>query len=209
MKQKVDKSRSLGRKILYLLLILISLGILAYGAIVGFICYQEVHVPVPNEKADAFIVLGAQVQPSGEPSVQLEWRLQAALDAYRAAPAPIVVSGGQGSDEPRPEGEVMRDWLMAKGVPNGDILVDNTSANTLQNIRRAVQLLADKNAKHVRIITSDYHLPRALAIARDEGLLVSGIGSPCKQEYWAKNHFREALAWVKYWGQKYLHLPLE
>ena len=37
----------------------------------------------------------------------------------------------------------------------------------------------------------------------------SGLGSPCKQEYWIKNHFREALAWIKYWGVKYLHLPLE
>ena len=208
MKRK-DTPRSLKQKLLVLLLILIALGILAYGAIVGFICYQEVHVPVSHQKADAFIVLGAQVQPSGEPSVQLEWRLQAALDAYRASPALIVVSGGKGPDEPRAEGEVMRDWLMAKGVPDGDILVDNESANTLQNIRRAVKLLEDKDAKHVCIITSDYHLPRALAIARDEGLSVSGIGSPCKREYWAKNHFREALAWVKYWGQKYLHLPLE
>ena len=208
MKRKY-KPKSLKRKILGLLLILIALGILAYGAIVGFICYQEVHVPVSQEKADAFIVLGAQVQPSGEPTVQLEWRLQAALDAYRAAPALVVVSGGKGSDEPRPEGEVMRDWLVANGVPEQDILVDNKSTNTNQNIRHAASLLADKDVKQVCVITSDYHLPRALAIARDEGLLVSGIGSPCKQEYWAKNHFREALAWVKYWGQKYLHLPLE
>ena len=36
-----------------------------------------------------------------------------------------------------------------------------------------------------------------------------GMGSPCKPEYWIKNHAREALAWCKYWGVKYLHLPLE
>lgn len=204
-----DRPRSLLAKLRNLLFLLVALGVLCYGAIVAFICYQEVHVPVSQEKADAFIVLGAQVLPSGEPSVQLQWRLEAALEAYRAAPAPIVVSGGKGADEPRPEGEVMRDWLAAQGVPGEDILVDSTSANTLQNIRRAAGLLADRDARHVCVITSDYHLPRALAIARDQGLDASGIGSPCKQEYWAKNHFREALAWVKYWGQKYLHLPLE
>ncbi len=208
MKQN-SKPRSVIARLRTVILLLLAAGILCYGALVAFVYYQEVHVPVSQEKADALIVLGAQVQPSGEPSVQLAWRLEAAIEVYRQNPAPIVVSGGQGSDEPRPEGEVMRDWLMERGVPGEHILVDSVSANTLQNIRQAVSLLEGMQVQHVRIITSDYHLPRALAIARDEGLSASGTGSPCKPEYWMKNHFREALAWVKYWGQKYLHLPLE
>jgi len=58
-------------------------------------------------------------------------------------------------------------------------------------------------------VTSDYHVPRSLALARDLGFQATGLGSPCKQEYWLKNHARELLAWVKYLGMKYLHLPLE
>ncbi len=201
--------RSIFAKLCTVVLSLLATGILCYGALVAFVYYQEVHVPVPNEKADALIVLGAQVQPSGEPSVQLAWRLEAALEVFRQNPAPIVVSGGQGGDEPRPEGEVMRDWLIERGVPEDKILVDSVSANTRQNIRHAISLLHGMNIETVMVITSDYHLPRALAIARDEGLTVSGTGSPCKKEYWVQNHFREALAWAKYWGQKYLRLPLE
>jgi len=208
MKHK-NKPRSVIARLFTILLLLLAAGILCYGALVAFVYYQEVHVPVPTEKADALIVLGAQVQPTGEPSVQLTWRLEAALKVYQQNPVTIVVSGGQGYDEPRPEGEVMRDWLLDRGVPPEHILVDNISANTRQNILRAITLMEGMTIQNVRIITSDYHLPRALAIAKDEGLLVSGTGSPCKQEYWIKNHFREALAWVKYWGQKYLHLPLE
>ena len=49
---------------------------------------------------------------------------------------------------------------------------------------------------------------RAMALARDLGLEADGIGSPCKPEYWVKNHAREALAWVKYWLVKYLHVSL-
>ena len=48
------------------------------------------------------------------------------------------------------------------------------------------------------IVTSDYHLPRAMQLARDRGLAAEGLGSPCKPEYWMKNHFREVLAWGKY-----------
>ncbi len=204
-----NKPRSIIAKLRTVALLLLAAGILCYGALVAFVYYREVHVPVFSEKADALIVLGAQVQPTGEPSVQLAWRLQAALKVYEENPAPIVVSGGQGENEPRPEGEVMRDWLVERGVPPEHILVDGESTNTRQNIRHAISLLEGRNVSHVRIITSDYHLPRALAIAMDEGLNASGTGSPCKQEYWVQNHFREALAWVKYWGQKYLHLPLE
>jgi hypothetical protein len=47
-----------------------------------------------------------------------------------------------------------------------------------------------------------------MAIARDLGFEAEGLGSPCKKEYWLKNHTREALAWIKYWGKKYLKLPL-
>lgn len=204
-----NKPRSIFARLCTAALLLLAAGILCYGALVAFVYYQEVHVPVPTEKADALIVLGAQVQPSGEPSVQLAWRLEAALEAFNQNPVPIVVSGGQGGSEPRPEGEVMRDWLIDKGVPKDKILVDSISANTRQNIEHAISLLHGLNIQNIMIVTSDYHLPRALAIARDEGLSVSGMGSPCKKEYWVQNHFREALAWVKYWGQKYLHLPLE
>ena len=59
------------------------------------------------------------------------------------------------------------------------------------------------------VVTSDYHVPRSLALARDQGFEAVGLGSPCKPEYWLKNHARETLAWIKYWGVKYLHLPLE
>ena len=91
------------------------------------------------------------------------------------------------------------------------ILCDPASYNTRQNIDNAIALLADKDVKRVAIVTSDYHVPRAMALAEDAGLEATGVGSPTKQGlgFWAKNHGREALAWIKYWGQKYLHLPLE
>ena len=59
------------------------------------------------------------------------------------------------------------------------------------------------------MVTSDYHLPRAMALAEDEGMTATGLGAPTKAIYWPKNYGREALAWIKYWMQKYLYLPLE
>ena len=198
---------------LRLLLWLVLLGISVYAGIVVFICISEgrANKAVPEgENYDAIIVLGAQVQPDGTPSVQLSWRLDAAAEAYRARPVPIVVCGAQGKDEPMTEAEAMKLYLTGKGIPAGDILLDPDSLNTRQNLKNAAKLLDGRpEVQKVLIVTSDYHLPRSMALARDQGYEAIGLGSPCKPEYWIKNHAREALAWCKYWGVKYLHLPLE
>ncbi|MHC1786638.1 MAG: YdcF family protein [Christensenellales bacterium] len=188
-----------------LIKLIISLGILfllACAGLLGYQLWQEYHIPKPGP-SQAMIVLGAQVTPAGQPSVQLALRLEAALQAYKAAPMTIVVCGGRGQDEPTTEASVMKAWLVSRGVPGEHILMDENSVNTQQNIQAARDLLP-LGAVNVLIITSDYHLPRAMAIARDLGLQPGGIGSPILPEYWIKNHARETLAWGKYLVNKFL-----
>ena len=183
-------------------------GIAAFLGIIGMIVWKQNHVPA-RENYDAIVVLGAQVKPDGQLSLQLTWRMDEAYTMWEKQPCLIVTCGAQGANEPAPEGQVMKEYLMAKGVPEEQILVDDTSFNTRQNLRNAARLLESAGAKQVMIVTSDYHLPRAMALAQDMGLSSSGKGSPTKAEYWLKNYTREALSWLKYWGQKYLHLPLD
>ena len=176
---------------------LILVGILFGGLALGALCYAESHAPGAGEDSQAIIVLGAQVYASGEPSPQLELRLEAALQAYQEKHRLIIACGAQGDNEPAPEGKVMREWLIAHGVSAEDVIQETESLNTRQNLQNAKSLLPEGVTK-VTIVTSDYHLPRAMALARDLGLEADGIGSPCKPEYWVKNHAREMLAWGKY-----------
>ena len=191
------------------LLTLAAIGVLGYGSLIGYVVTREKQVNVPLEKQekdyDAMIVLGAQVLSDGTPNTQLQWRLDAALEAWRAQRVPIVVCGAQGKDEPLPEAEAMKQYLAERGVPAEEILTDPDSFNTKENLRNAAALLREAGgAEKVLIVTSDYHLPRAMALAGDMGFRAAGLGSPCKPEYWLKNHAREALAWVKYWGTRLL-----
>ena len=197
-------------RLMKLALLLIVLGILFYMGVVAMVCYREKNVP-PVGEYDAIIVLGAQVKPDGTPSLQLQWRIDAAAQAWKERNSLIVVCGAQGSNEPEPEAHVMRAELIRQGVDEESILMDDKSFNTRQNIRNAVQLMEGREVDHVLVVTSDYHLPRAMALAEDAGLSASGLGSPTKLglRFWLKNHGREGLAWIKYWMQKYLHLPLE
>ena len=191
---------------------LILAGIAAYGGIVGMICIEEAKVPMtlaPYPNYDAIIVLGAQVKADGTLSVQLTWRMDAAIEAYGKKNVPVVVCGAQGSDEPCPEAEAMREYLIGKGIPEELILADPDSFNTNENLENAQRLLDGfPGVKRVLIVTSDYHVPRSLAIAQDLGFEAEGLGAKCLPERWLKNHAREALAWCKYWAKKYLHLPL-
>ena len=160
-----------------------------------------------NARYDAIIVLGAQVKPDGRLSVQLAWRMDAAVKAYERHAVPVAVCGARGADEPCTEAEAMRDYLIAHGVPPERILPDPDSFNTEQNLANAKRLLSGlPGIRRVLIVTSDYHLPRSMAIARDLGYEAEGLGSPCKPRYWLKNHAREALAWGKYLIRKYLHI---
>lgn len=195
---------------LSMLLILALLGVTFYLGVVAMVCYKEANLP-PAEDYDALIVLGAQVKPDGTLSLQLQWRLDAAVKAWKAQPCWVVVCGARGSNEPIEEAYAMRDYLIGQGVDAQWILTDPDSYNTRQNINNAVNLLADKRVERVAIVTSDYHVPRAMSIAEDAGLDACGIPAPTKlgMRFWLKNHGREGLAWIKYWGQKYLRLPLE
>ena len=186
-----------------MLVILAGIGILSFAGLVGFICIREGRVATAladGMQYDAIVVLGAQVKPDRTPSVQLSWRLDAAAAAYAKHAVPVVVCGAQGSDEPCPESVIMKQYLAEKGVPENMILEDPDSRNTQENLRNAKTLLAMyPDVERVLIVTSDYHVPRAMAIARDLGFEAEGLGSPCLPEYWVKNHAREALAWCKYW----------
>ena len=208
------KGKSIKRMILKILLILVLAGAAVFCGLVGYVCIREGQVAKTAaelpEDYDAVIVLGAQVKPDGQPSVQLGLRLDRGAEVFEKKRVPVVVCGAKGKDEPEAEALTMKRYLEEKGIPGEMILTDPESFNTEQNLQNAKKLLDDypEEIRKVIIVSSDYHVPRAMALAEDLGLNASGVGSPCLQEYWLKNHSREALAWVKYWLKKYLHLNL-
>ena len=183
-------------RLILLVLTAAGLFVLLYLCLFAWVCYAESHME-PAPETDVIIVLGAQVKADGTPSVQLEYRLETALEAYRQQPQTIVCCGGQAGSEPAPEGRVMADWLIARGVPETDVLAETASGDTRENIRNAVSLLG-RTPERVLIVTSDYHVARALQIARDQGLQAWGRSAPTLPEYWLKNRAREALGWGKY-----------
>lgn len=180
------------------LFVVVFLGLFAYQYI------SEVSLKPADDKDTApLVVLGAQVKPDGSPSKQLKLRLDKAVELYKKAPRLIVVTGAKGKDEPEAEAEAMKKYLIKNGVDKEHIFSDDKSFNTFQNIKNAMALLP-KGTKKINIVTSDYHLPRAISIAKSLKIEIGGYPSPTDPAYWLKNHLRETLAWGKYFLNRIL-----
>lgn len=112
---------------------------------------------------DWLIIFGAAVREDGAPSGSLLRRLEGALALSRGLPDPaFFVTGGQGKAGP-PEAHVMRDWLIARGVPPASILVDDRSGDTLASVLACAQALKGRTER-VIVCSSGYHNPRCAVL---------------------------------------------
>ena len=151
------------RKPLWLkvLLGLVLAGVVTFGALFGAVLYGS-HDHIRGDP-QVMVILGCQVKPWG-PSVLLQDRLDKALDYLEDHPdLTIVVSGGQGPDEPVSEARCMYDYLTEHGVDEAQILLEDQSHNTVENLRYTVDLLAeagcDTTADMV-VVSNGFHLTR-------------------------------------------------
>ena len=121
-----------------------------------------------DEELDWIIVLGAQVRGRYITN-SLRRRLDRALAyAGRFPGVKVIVSGGQGPGEAVTEAEAMAGYLLEKGVPRGQIFLEDKSVSTRENLRFS-RKYADAEHDKVGIVTNDFHIYRSSLIARQEG----------------------------------------
>lgn len=124
--------------------------------------------------ADAILVLGAYVLPDGTISAMLSDRLDQGFELYEKGKAPkILVSGDHGRKD-YDEVNAMKSYLMSKGVQGKNIFMDHAGFSTYESVYRARDIF---KVKKVIIVTQEYHLKRAVFLAREMGLEAYGISS--------------------------------
>ena len=182
------------RRMLSVLLILVLLGAAVGGALVACV-YARSRAARP-------------LWESGEPSDALQYRLDSAVEAYNAGLAgAVIVCGAQGSNEPASEASVMKRVLVEMGVPAECIYEEDASYNTEQNIENAKAIMDERGFASAIIVTSDYHVQRALWLAEDAGIeTVYGYPAASPRPFFTiwRLRTREAASWVVYWLRKIL-----
>ena len=129
------------------------------------------------ENIDCILILGAGVREN-QPSPMLEDRLLQGIGLYKQGVSnKILVSGDHGT-KGYDEVNVMKNFIIEKGVPSEDIFMDHAGFSTYESIYRARDIF---EVKKVIIVTQEYHLYRALYIANQLGIEAYGVGADPRQ----------------------------
>ena len=181
---------------------LVLAGTLIFGALLGAVLYGSYdHIQGDPE---IMIILGCQIHPWG-PSILLQDRLDEALEYLDEHPdMTVIVSGGQGPDEHTSEAACMRDYLVQAGVDAGQILVEDESHNTWQNMMCSIDMMREHDLDPedgVLIVSNGFHLTRARMLWNrvagdcDEVSTLAAPSSHLPSQIWM--YIREPLALVK------------
>jgi uncharacterized SAM-binding protein YcdF (DUF218 family) len=165
------------------------------------ILYQFNH---PKYNQDFIIVLGAGLMNGGTTVTPLlAKRIDRAIQFqmiqhFITGKAPkLLMSGGQGPDEAVPESVAMKEYALAQGIPESDILTEEQSTTTLENMRYSLAMMQKIKPDYKAIFSSNnYHIFRAGIFAAMVGLKADGIGSKTAFYYLPNAFLREFAAIV-------------
>lgn len=152
--------------------------------------------------ADAGVILGAAVWGGNRPSPVLKERINKGYDVYQKNIVPKLVITGGGSPNEMTEGEVSKNVLIKYGVAPENLILENSSSSTIQQIQFVRDSLYNvKDWNKVILISDNFHLFRSLEIckfnninadclASDKELSTEGTFSFC---------LKESLALIIFW----------
>ncbi len=180
-------------------ILFISLTVFYFSFLVlSFVVYSVFIQIMPHRMNFNYVIIHGCGLADGERMTRLlSNRVDKAIEIYRRCRVkPIIIpSGGRGSDEKLSEAEAMRRYLLQHGIPDGQILMEDRSATTRENLQFSKMLIFSREGrKKTALVSSNYHIYRCLRIARDVGLPCTGIGAKVALYYWPSALIREFIA---------------
>jgi uncharacterized SAM-binding protein YcdF (DUF218 family) len=151
---------------------LLIVTVVAVAAFLTVTAIQIVHTASLEEThpADVIVVFGA-AEYSGHPSPVLRARLDHALELFQHGVAPVVITtGGAAADPKFNEGDVGRDYLMHRGIPERSLIAETQGSDTSESASR-VAVIMRANGLHSCVAVSDaYHVFRIRKLLEHQGV---------------------------------------
>ncbi len=145
--------------------------------------------------AQAVLVPGAAVWRGGRMSDVFFDRASVALAVYRAGKAKKILASGDHSRGDYDEVNVAKNFFLANGVPAEDIFTDYAGLDTYDSVYRAKNIF---QVESMVVATQNFHLPRALYLARQIGIDARGISADLRSyDLGWRNVLRENAARAK------------
>ena len=164
-------------------------------------CNVKAAKHIPDFDKDYVIILGSKINSDGTLPPLLRGRCDKAIEfgrkQYENNRKKIIYlpSGGKGSDEIISEAEAMKKYLIEKGIKENQIVIENKSTSTVENMRFSKNIINKTNSRaKISFSTTNYHVFRSGIIACEEGLDCEGIGSKTKWYFYTNALIREFIA---------------
>ena len=171
-----------------------------YGSLVfvSFMAYTVLLQIIPRKRDFDFVIIhGSGLLKGRRVSKLLADRIDKAIEVYQKDPTPpvLIPSGGKGSDEEISEAEAMEQYLLEHGIPKQHIVKEDRSTTTRENLIFSKKIIEDLGGPgYTALVTSNYHVYRALNLCREIGLECTGIGAHVAPYYWPSALIREFAA---------------
>ncbi len=154
------------------------------------------------ENVDCILVLGCLVRSDGTPSDMLADRLTYGVALYEEGVSDRLLMSGDHGTEEYDEVNAMKRYAVESGVPSSSIFMDHAGFSTYESIYRAKEVFG---VERIVIVTQEYHLYRALYLARALGVEAYGVVADARsyRNQWQRD-IREILArnkdfWLGIW----------
>lgn len=155
-----------------------------------------------NLKANAGIILGAAVWGGNRPSPVLKERINKGFEIYNKRIVPNLVITGGGSPNEMTEADVSKNVLIKYGVNPDDLILENISNSTIEQIHFIRDNLYNtKEWSKIILISDNFHLFRALEICKFNNINAHCISSdkPISTEGSISYCLKESLALIFFW----------
>lgn len=164
-------------------------------------------IPDRRKRYQHIIVLGCGLSAGRRVTPLLAARVDKGIEAFRQNEGSVLImSGGQGADELVAEGEAMRQYALEQGLPPDSIWVEDQSTTTAENLQFSTSLM-DRQSQgrgNVLVVTTSYHVLRALLLAKRQGLACEGRGAKTRLYFSINAFVREWVAYLVMYKASYL-----
>lgn len=156
---------------------------------------ERAHPVPPPPGGDAIVLLGGGIHEeatdltgTGTLADEVALRIVDAARLHRRTGLPVVCSGGNPSRPEFPEARVLRRILVDLGVPADRIVAEEESRTTRENALRTAALCRERGFRRPYLVTSAFHMPRAVSDFARAGLAV--IPAPAGRRTWEGKRYR-------------------
>ena len=154
-----------------------------------------------KDTPDVLLILGTRVRGT-EPEETLQMRIDAAAEYLKKNPEVIAIACGGivHDDQYKSEAQAISESLVAQGIKQERIILEDKSTTTQENFRNAIEIMNNMSDEKLRvsILSSEHHLLRASLLAKKCGLEVTTIPAPSPKNLLLKNYAREFICFAEF-----------